>query len=258
MADWDARTYERVSDPQFEWGQKVLARLPLRGDETVVDAGCGAGRLTELLAERLAHGHVVALDASTGMLELARARLARFGERVTYVLEDVARYAPQPPADAFFSTATFHWVHDHDSLFTAIAAGLRPGGLLVSQSGGGANLSRFRERSAALRDSPAFAPYLREFSEPWHFAMPDETRERLERAGFVDVRTWLEAAPVRFADAPAYAEFVTAVVLRDELARLPGDELRREYVGAMVDQASRDDPPFELDYWRLNADGTRA
>jgi trans-aconitate methyltransferase len=256
-ADWDAKTYERVSDPQFEWGRKVLARLALRGDETVLDAGCGAGRLTELLAERLPHGRLVALDSSRPMLELARTRLERFGDRVTYVFADAAQYIQRPPADAYFSTATFHWVPDHDTLFTAIAAGLRPGGQLVSQCGGGANLFRFRERSAALRGAPPFAPYLRDFVEPWHHAMPDETLERLERAGFVDVRAWLEAEPVRFADASAYVEFVTAVLLRDELARLPGEDLRREYVHALVEQAGRDDPPFELDYWRLNADATR-
>jgi hypothetical protein len=88
--------------------------------------------------------------------------------------------------------------------------------------------------------------------------MPDETRDRLERAGFTEVRTWLEAAPVRFPDARAYAEFVTTVLLRDELALLPGEELRSEYVGRLVEQSSYDDPPFELDYWRLNLDGKRA
>jgi trans-aconitate methyltransferase len=258
MVDWNAQVYARVSEPQFLWGQRVLARLPLAGDETVVDAGCGTGRLTELLAERLQTGRVIAVDASQPMLEKAQAHLERFGDRIVFVRADVADFVASPPADAVFSTATFHWVKDHDRLFTTLHASLRPGGRLVSQFGGGSNLSRVRARTAALRASPAFARFFEGFVEPWHYATAEETRERLERIGFVEVSSWLEAASVRFDDEAGYREFVTHVILRDDLARLPDEAKRDAYVGAVVEQARTDDPPFELDYWRLNADATRA
>jgi trans-aconitate methyltransferase len=257
MVDWNAHVYARVSEPQFVWGQRVLARLPLAGDEVVVDAGCGTGRLTELLAERLPMGHVVAVDASDRMLEKARSHLARFGDRVSFVRADVATYVHRPAVDAVFSTATFHWVKDHDRLFASVHESLRPGGLLVSQFGGGSNLARIRARTSALRASAPFAPFFEGFREPWHYATADETRERLERLGFVDVSSWLEAAMVAFDDEASYREFVTHVVLRDELARLPDEATREAYLGAIVEQARADDPPFELDYWRLNADARR-
>lgn len=258
MAEWNAKVYERISEPQFAWGRRVLERLPLRGDETVVDVGCGAGRLTELVAERLPRGHVVAMDASAAMVEQARQRLSRFAQRVSFVRADAASYVHRPPADAVFSTATFHWVLDHDALFACIAASLRPGGLLVAQCGGGANLSRIRQRAARLRSSAELASFFEGFREPWHYATPEETRARLERAGFVDVRAWLEAAPARFDDAGSFREFVMHVVLRDDLARLPDDALRARYADALVDAAALDEPPFELDYWRLNIDARRA
>ena len=56
--DWDARTYDRVADPMTRWGAAVLDRLALDGDERVLDAGCGTGRVTEALAERLPRGRV--------------------------------------------------------------------------------------------------------------------------------------------------------------------------------------------------------
>lgn len=258
MADWNAEIYARVSGPQFEWGQRVLERLPLAGGETVVDAGCGAGRLTELLVKRLPRGRVVALDASEAMLVQARARLAGFGDQVTFVRADLATHVERPPVDAVFSTATFHWVLDHDALFAGLRATLRSGGLLVAQWGGGANLARLRGRTASLRASEAYAPFFAGFREPWHYAGAEETEGRLERTGFVEARAWLEQAPVRFEDAAGFGEFLTHVILRDELPRLPDDGARRRYVDALVDLASRDDPPFELDYWRLNADGRRS
>lgn len=176
---------------------------------------------------------------------------------MSFVRADVADFVPSPPADAVFSTATFHWVKDHDRLFRTVHASLRPGGALVSQFGGGSNLSRVRARTAALRASPPFARFFEGFEEPWHYATAEETRERLERIGFVEISAWLEPANVRFEDAGSYREFVTHVILRDELARLPDEATRDAYVGAIVDQASGDDPPFELDYWRLNADAKR-
>lgn len=257
MADWNAEVYARVSAPQFEWGKRVLERLPLTGDETVVDAGCGAGRLTELLLKRLPRGRVIALDASEAMLEKAREHLAVFGEQVTFVRADLATHVVRPPVDAVFSTATFHWVLDHDALFAGLRATLRTGGRLVAQWGGGANLARLRGRTASLRASEAYARFFAGFHEPWHYASAEETRGRLETTGFVDVKAWLELAPVRFDDAASFGEFLSHVILRDELPRLPDDGARRSYVGALVDLASREDPPFELDYCRLNADARR-
>jgi trans-aconitate 2-methyltransferase len=73
--DWDAATYDRVSSPQVEWAGPVLDRLELRGDETVLDAGCGTGRVTAVLAQRLPRGRVIAVDGSPAMVAEARKRL---------------------------------------------------------------------------------------------------------------------------------------------------------------------------------------
>jgi trans-aconitate 2-methyltransferase len=156
--------------------------------------------------------------------------------------------------DAVFSTATFHWVRNHEALFASIFASLRPGGRLVAQWGGGPNIARLVERTDRLRTSTTFAPFFAEWEKPWLFATAEETEARLQRAGFVGARVWLEAAPARFDDAASFREFITAVCLRNELAQLPDETMRDAYLGPIVDAASRDDPPFVLDYWRLNAD----
>ena len=105
--EWDAETYDAVSDPQFEWGMEVLERLELRGDEVAVDAGCGSGRVTDELVDRLPNGRVIAVDGSAAMVEKAKERL---GDRAAYLVSDLVELELREPVDLVFSTATFHWI----------------------------------------------------------------------------------------------------------------------------------------------------
>ena len=126
--DWNAEKYQRVSEPQWNWGLKVLAELALEGNETVLDAGCGTGRLTAVLLERLPAGRVVALDVSKAMLEVAQRELERFGERVAFIHGDLSALGLHHRCDVVFSTATFHWVLEHAAMLRGLFDALRPGG----------------------------------------------------------------------------------------------------------------------------------
>ncbi len=261
--EWNAEVYHRVSDPQFEWGLKVLNRLRLRGDETVLDAGCGTGRLTAELLRRLPQGRVVALDVSRNMLQTAEENLRpEFGDRVSFVAADLGNLLAEQPAlassfDGIFSTATFHWVLDHDLLFRNLLLALRPGGWVHAQCGGGDNLARLLRRFAALASSATLRPFLENAKSPWTYASDVETAERLRKAGFFGIETSLEAAPAKFESGPVYREFVESVILRSYLPQIPEPQLRGELLDELTRQAAGDSPPFELDYWRLNFRASR-
>jgi trans-aconitate 2-methyltransferase len=255
-AGWDADAYDSLSDPQYAWGQSVLDRLELRGDETVLDAGCGSGRLTALLLQHLPRGRVIAVDKSEAMLAKARVNLADYGERVTYLHADLETLALERPVAAVFSTATFHWILDHDRLFRALAGALVPDGRLEAQCGGGPNLARLRARVARLTETAPYADHFEGWREPWLFSDPRETAEQLARAGFVDIQASLEPAPTRFDSAAAYRRFLENVVLWPHLDRLAAS-LREPFLDSLVGEAARDSDPFILDYWRLNLSGRR-
>jgi trans-aconitate 2-methyltransferase len=259
--EWNAQSYHRLSDPQVRWGSRVLERLDLRGGETVLDAGCGSGRLTGELLEMVPQGEVIAVDLSQNMLDEARRHLEpRFGNRVSFIRSDLLSLSPEVvgrPVDLIFSTATFHWIRDHQRLFEVLFALLESGGWLVAQCGGGPNVARLHDRVRSLMRSEPFAPYFEGWDGPWEFAYPEVTAERLQRAGFQKIETFLEQTPTELADATTYREFLMNVVFLQHVARIPNEGLRYQFIDKLVEQGATDEPPFSLDYWRLNMKGQR-
>ena len=254
-SEWNAREYHRLSDPMVDLGVKVLGRLELRGNERVLDAGCGTGRLTALLLDRVPAGFVIGLDRSGNMLEQAAAFL--HGRRFATVRASLPDLPLGSSIDVVFSTATFHWVLDHAALYASIHRVLRPGGRLAAQCGGGPNIARLHARAEALMASAPFAASFDRFTPHWHFAGAETTASRLAASGFTEIDAWIEEAPVLLADAATYHDYLTTVILRGHVAYLP-EGLRHEFVAAMTAQAARDDPPFLIDYWRLNISARKA
>jgi trans-aconitate 2-methyltransferase len=238
--DWDAGTYHRVSDVHTEWANQLLSRLQLEGSETVLDAGCGSGRVTAMLLERLPRGHVVAVDAAPSMVEHARETL---GDRATVLQQDLLELAVPEPVDAAFSNAVFHWVPDHPRLFARLHGALKPGGQLEAQYGGFGNVERFHQAADEAGAQEPFAPYLDGWIGPWNFTTDDQARGWLEDAGFVDVSAWLEEWPMTPAEP---RDYIRTVCLGHHLQKLP-EELRDQYVDLVAERM-----PREIDYVRLN------
>jgi trans-aconitate 2-methyltransferase len=242
--EWDARTYDTLPLPHQQWGRGTLERLRLRGDEVVLDAGCGTGRDTGLLLERLPAGRVVAVDASSRMLERLRERLAGRLDRVEVIQADLTE--PPPAAlevDAVFSVAAFHWIADHQALFANLAKALRPGGQLVAECGGQGNVAAVAAAREVQGDGgPAV----------WNFAGVDDTRRRLERAGFTAIEVGLLPDPARLEPGEQLHRYLATVVLGSHLDRLPAAE-RDGFVRAVAERL----PEPVVDYVRLTISARR-
>jgi trans-aconitate 2-methyltransferase len=246
--DWEAETYDRVADPQEEWGREVLERLELTGDETVLDAGCGSGRATRLLLERVPRGKVIGVDASPSMIEQARKALGE--SRVELIVSNLVDLELEKPVDAVFSNAAFHWILNHERLFARLFAALRPGGVLEAQCGAEGNVAEWQRAVEAAEGDERFSAYVRGMPAAYNFASTGDTEMRLAHAGFEEVRVWVEKKRVTPREP---REFVRSVGLAKQLDRLP-PELHDEYVDAILGSMPR---PLVLNYVRLNISARR-
>jgi trans-aconitate 2-methyltransferase len=248
--DWDAGEYEKLSAPQTRWGAGVLGRLELSGDEAAIDAGCGTGRVTELLLEKLPEGSVLAVDTSEAMVEAAGRRFA--GEpRVRVERQDLLDLEVEERVDLVFSTATFHWIKDHDRLFERLARVLKLQGRLVAQCGGEGNISRATEAVGETMEKERFRGYFEGWKDDKYYADPQSTARRLEAVGFEEVETWLHDEVAAFDSVDELARFLGAVVLGGHLERLPEEE-RKPFVAEVAEKVAAADGTPALDYVRLN------
>jgi trans-aconitate 2-methyltransferase len=242
---WDGQSYDRISGPMEALGREVLGRLHLQGDETVLDAGCGSGRITQALVERLPDGHVIAVDASQSMVDAARERLPGADVR----LADLLELSLDEPVDAILSTATFHWIADHERLFARLHGALRPGGHLVAQCGGEGNIDELRGVANRIRAVEPYAQHFGDWRPPWNYAAPQQTTARLLAAGFAEADSWLQPAPKQ----PEHPrEFLSTIVLGPHVQQLP-EELRDAYIDDVLAALGE---PVVVDYVRLNIDAT--
>ena len=248
VREWDAATYQRISVPHEEWAKVVLDCLPLDGDETVLDAGCGTGRLTRMLVERLPRGRVIAVDGSEAMVAKVVEVLRPVDEAIAVNLTELEL---EEPVDAIASSAVFHWIHDHDLLFARLRAALRDGGRLAAQCGGAGNIDAFRRVGEEVGSLQPYAAHFEGLGHPWNYAGVEETEARLRAAGFDRVRCWLEPWQVL---PPEPVEFTRTITLSAHLERLP-DELREPFVADVLAGAGT---PLVLDFVRLNIEAVAA
>lgn len=244
---WDASDYHRSASAQTGWGREVHDRLGLRGDEHVVDLGCGDGRLTAELAARVPRGSVTGLDLDPDMIRFAREHHAR--ENASFLVADARRFDLGRRVDLVVSTATLHWVEDQPAVLRCCRAHLEPGSRIHLQMGGRGNCAGILAAAEAVAREPRWAGHLQPFSAPWHFQGAEEYRALLTACGFRplraellerdmvhehpdDLRAWLRTTwmPILArVPEPNRADLVDAIVA-GYLARRPPDAGGRTHV----------------------------
>jgi trans-aconitate 2-methyltransferase len=255
---WNAEVYDRIGTPMRRWAQAVIDDLHLRGDETVLDAGCGSGSVTFDLLERLPRGRIYAVDSSPDMIsKITQAIQERGEERVVPILASLTDFALREQVGVVFSNAVLHWIPDDDALFGCLFRATKPGGRFRAQCGGAGNIARLTEATTAVERREPYARFLGDV-EFRKYRTAGEATSAMERAGWVGVRAELFDSPVRFENRDDAALYLRTIILQRHVAALP-PEHQRTFLEAVIDETVRRyGEPFTADYVRLDLWALRA
>jgi len=257
--DWDALTYDNISDVIESWGLDLIERLNWKGNEIVLDAGCGSGRLTKIISTKLPKGKVFAVDLDSSMIKLANERLGKISN-VKFIQSNICDIELQDKIDVIFSNAVLHWISNHRKVFRHFWQILKPNGQLSIQCGGYGNLTKTLSVFNKVRKSLEFCNYFCNrkgesiWNEPWYFAKAEDTVKILKEIGFKNIEVSLENKVAKFHDKEDYFIFIKTIVLRPYLEYLSNDKLKNMFAKAVLHEIETNfkELQWKLDYVRLN------
>jgi trans-aconitate methyltransferase len=192
MHQWNPEEYAKHSAAQLVWARELIARLQLRGDESVLDVGSGDGKVTAEIAAAVPRGRVVGLDGSNEMVEFARAHYGndRF-PNLEFVCLDARRIALNYSFDVVFSNAALHWIADHPAILQGVSRVMRRGGRLIFSCGGLGNAAEILHVVQAVTVQDRWRKYFEGFERPYNFYGPDQYLRWLPEAGLSPLRVEL-------------------------------------------------------------------
>jgi trans-aconitate 2-methyltransferase len=255
--DFDGEAYSRASGHQSQWGRELIDELALRGDERVLDLGCGDGSLTRLIAERVPRGSVLGIDSSPGMIRAAQAP-----PNASFRLSDIGELSAEGEFDLIFSNATLHWVADHRRLLAACHRALAEGGSIRFNFAASGNCAAFLEVARSTMGLTHFRRYFRRFRWPWYMPELEEYRALLSDSPFTDARAWVEKADRHFASVEELTRWIDQPSIVPFLAAIGEEADRRAFrdavVAAMIEKTSEADGRCFERFRRMNVIGRKS
>jgi trans-aconitate 2-methyltransferase len=250
---WDAETYDRIGTPMRRWAQALIEDIGLRGDETVLDAGCGSGSVTLDLWEKVQSGKIYALDSSVDMIDKLRDTLEKRGiTNIIPMQADLTRFTLNEQVDVVFSNAVFHWIPDDNALFGALARATKSGGRLRAQCGGADNNKNLMTTTRDVERREPYSQYLASRVDTRKYRSESQAIEALQRNGWKNAKARVFPSPVEFPDIESAVLYLKTIILQQQYAALPGD-MREQFLREVVDEViTRHGAPFVADYVRLD------
>lgn len=254
--EWDAETYDNISTVQEEFALKLIQLRNWMGKEIVIDAGCGSGRVTKILAKEIPNGKIYAVDIDVNMIDKAKANLSQF-ENVTVINSDLLDLSLQiisSKVDVIFSNAVLHWILNHQKLFNTFFELLSQNGQLLIQCGGYGNLKKAISIFDKVKESEKFKDYFKEWKEEWYFPKPSDTEKLLNEIGYKNIKVYLSEASIGFVNKSSYSLYLKTVVLGPYLRYIPSDNDKELYLGSILNEIEQNnlEMVWNLDYVRLN------
>jgi len=232
---WNPADYAAHSASQQAWARELIAKLELRGDERILDVGCGDGKVSAELARAVPDGSVIGIDASSEMIGFAHKTFPSSEiSNLKFEIMDARRIRLVEKFDLVFSNAALHWVDDHPAFLRGAAAVLRAGGRLVVSCGGRGNAQDVFVAVRAEMRLRRWRAFFRRMAAPYFFHRPEEYEQWLPRFGFESRGVRLADKDMVFGDRDGLAAWLRTTWL-PYTQRVP-EPVREEFTAGVVER----------------------
>jgi trans-aconitate 2-methyltransferase len=237
MLEFEANFYDSKSVVQYQLGLKLIDQLQIQDSETVLDIGCGTGRLTLELAKRTPNGSVLGLDSNFDMIKKALENLEKNKLQITnttFIEGNILQYETPLRFNAIFSNSALHWVQETQKLYQKIYTLLAPGGRLAAQMPAKGSLNKFIEIFLEPIQTLHLNAYFKNWDYPIKF-IPTRTLQRiLSSIGYVDIKIWEENQEIQFHSPQEVLDFLKTASIVPILSQLP-PEKKEPYLTCLLD-----------------------
>jgi trans-aconitate 2-methyltransferase len=248
---WDAKDYAKNSQNQYQWAKELISKLKLKGNETLLDIGCGDGKITAELAENLPNGIVVGIDSSAQMVKLAQNTFPNQNyQNLSFRVMDARKLVFQNEFDIIFSNAALHWIVDHQTVLQGVQRSLKTGGRLLFQMAGKGNAQAVLEILDDLLFEEPWKKFFEDFTFPYGFFSAEEYAIFLDRAGLKQLRVQLFSKNMKHAGEEGLAGWIRTTWL-PYTERVP-IELRDKFVKEIVKRYLKNHPKDSNDIINLD------
>ena len=250
--EFDGEKYEEASAHQKEWGRRLISEIKLRGNERILDLGCGDGVLTAEIAHLVPKGCVVGIDASQGMINAAKKHCI---DNLNFILKDINVLDFKTEFDLVFSNATLHWIKDHNTLFSSVFRSLRDGGRVRFNFAAKGNCSCFLRVIHQAIKKPRYMRYFSDFDWPWFMPDVKEYEILAQQFPFREISVWAENADYLFPDTDKMIRWVEQPSLVPFLQKVdePDKQAFRDFVvRCMVEETLQPDGRCFERFRRIN------
>lgn len=246
MYQWDAEDYQKSSGAQQKWAREIIEKLHLKGDEIILDIGCGDGKNTAEISSYLENGSILGIDSSKEMIELARKSFPQNEyPKLDFQIKDFRELDFVNEFDLIFSNAALHWVKNQLPVLKSIQRSLKPGGYLLIQQGGQGNGKEILDEADQLIKEVRWKPYFKDFKFPFGFFSPDEYRGWVEQADLQPIRLELLKRVMTYEDLEGFKGWIRTTWL-PYTHRVP-ENLQDEFVDAIAHRYLENYPNWEND-----------
>ncbi len=250
--EFDGKKYQKASAHQKEWGNKLISELDLKGDEKILDLGCGDGVLTQIFSNLVPNGLVIGIDASKGMIEVAKEKESN---NLKFLLMDIDNIEIDDKFDIVFSNAALHWVKNHQKLYEKLSIILNKNGIIRFNFAADGNCSYFFNIVKQTIQKKEYQNYFKNFDWPWFMPTLDEYKNITDNFQFSNVKIWGENADRYFPNKEALIGWIEQPSIVPFLEYLPDDKkepFTNEVIEKMLKATIQDDGRYFETFRRVN------